>query len=315
MISNKEYKNKDLAQDKEYMDVRRRLPTYTPLNMSTELKVKDVVLGTYTLTDLFSKDSSAAMNCEARDNETRTRPLMRSVARAASFTIPRSVDSMPSENVNGPEDQPLRFVPCAYRSSTGKPSVSLKIIASPELGRGYNNHLRKTIASPRKGRASNDLRTSAQRRGRMSPCAPLIAGAPLHHGIPGLRKENDGEMCSNNQIRRTTRTSGSGGRRARHVINVSTPAGPPDAGGGTTCPLCAHADQPRLARQEGCFAASLHRLWVWSADQSRHCKWHSGRPPAHYGGQYRAADQAGPDDSGHIISPAPAWDAESDVGA
>ena len=89
MISNKEYKNKDLAQDKEYMDVRRRLPTYTPLNMSTELKVKDVVLGTYTLTDLFSKDSSAAMNCEARDNETRTRQLMRSVARAASFTIPR----------------------------------------------------------------------------------------------------------------------------------------------------------------------------------------------------------------------------------
>ena len=145
---------------------------------------------------------------------------MLSVARAASFTIPSSVDSMPSEDVNGPEDQPLRFVPCAYGSSTSKPSVSLKIIASPELGRGYNNHLRKTIASPRKGRASNDVRTSAQRRGRMSPCAPLIAGASLHHGLSDLRKENDGKMCSNNQIRRTTRTSGNGGCRTRHVINL-----------------------------------------------------------------------------------------------
>jgi hypothetical protein len=35
---------------------------------------------------------------------------------------------------------------------------------------------------------------------------------------------------------------------------------------------------PRLARQEGCVDASLRRLPIWSADQSRHCMWHTGRP-------------------------------------
>ncbi len=40
--------------------------------------------------------------------------------------------------------------------------------------------------------------------------------------------------------------------------------------------------------------------------------WRIGRPPTHYGGQYRAADQAGPDNSGHVISLAPEWDMESD---
>ncbi len=31
-------------------------------------------------------------------------------------------------------------------------------------------------------------------------------------------------------------------------------------------------------------------------------------------GQYRAADRAGPDDSARVMSLAPEWDAESDVG-
>jgi hypothetical protein len=35
---------------------------------------------------------------------------------------------------------------------------------------------------------------------------PLIAGASLHHGLPSLCKENDGEGCSNNMNRRKTRT-------------------------------------------------------------------------------------------------------------
>jgi hypothetical protein len=83
------------------MDVRHRLTTYTPtcnprhmqaLKVSIELKVKDVVPGTYTSTDTSSKDTSAHINCEVLDNQTRTRPLTLSVASAASITIPSSVD-------------------------------------------------------------------------------------------------------------------------------------------------------------------------------------------------------------------------------
>ena len=33
--------------------------------------------------------------------------------------------------------------------------------------------------------------------------------------------------------------------------------------------------------------------------------WRIGRSSTHYGGPYRAADQAGPDNSGRAISPAP----------
>ncbi len=41
----------------------------------------------------------------------------------------------------------------------------------------------------------------------------------------------------------------------------------------------------------------------------------TGRSTAHYDGPTAgAADQAGPDDSGCVISPAPEWDAECDVG-
>ena len=39
--------------------------------------------------------------------------------------------------------------------------------------------------------------------------APVHAGEigeSLQHGFPSLRKKNDGEMCSYNLIRRTTRT-------------------------------------------------------------------------------------------------------------
>jgi hypothetical protein len=80
------------------------------------------------------------------------------------------------------------------------------------------------------GRASNDIRTTAQSYGRMSLCMPLIAGASLHHGLPGLRRENDGEMCSYNMIRRDNSNLPGGGRSARHWINrlrtdVSLPEG------------------------------------------------------------------------------------------
>jgi hypothetical protein len=81
-------------------------------------------------------------------------------------------------------------------------------IASFGKGLGCNNCLRKTIASCTLRRASDldDTRTTAQRYGRMGLCMPLIAGASLYHGLPGLRKKNDGKMCSYNLIRRTVRT-------------------------------------------------------------------------------------------------------------
>jgi hypothetical protein len=114
MISNKDCKNNESSQDKvpECMDVRHRLTTYTPtcnprhmqaLKVSTELKDKDVVPGTYTSTDTSTKDTSAHIDCEVLDNQTITRPLTLSVASAASITIPSSVD--PPDLVK-PADQP-----------------------------------------------------------------------------------------------------------------------------------------------------------------------------------------------------------------
>ncbi len=106
------------------------------------------------------------------------------------------------------------------------------------------------------GRASNDIRTTAQRYGRMSLCMQLIAVASLHHGLPGLRKEKDGEMClmcSFNMIRWTTRTY--------LEENVVPDTGSIDSGRtcrrrrGKTSPLCDCGDLPRLARPEGCYAA------------------------------------------------------------
>ena len=55
----------------------------------------------------------------------------------------------------------------------------------------------------------------------------------------------------------------------------------------------------------------LHRLWVWSADQSRHCNWHSEREAA--SSLWWIVSGNGSCRAGRIISPAP--DAESDVGA
>ena len=146
------------------------------------------------------------------------RPRTRSIARVKRLVIPSPLEI--SEEEHG-QDRTSYFVPTPFGASkscgSSKPPLSSTIIASPRKGRGFNNHPWKTIAtrfaSPRKGRASNDCYTSAQRRGRMSQYMPLIAGASLHHGLPSLCKENDGERCSNNMIRRKTPTS-AGGRRA-----------------------------------------------------------------------------------------------------
>ena len=171
------------------------------------------------------------------------------MARAASFTSPSPAPSL--ENQTVPEDQPLRFETNDCRSSKPPVPVSSTRIASSGMRRGYINYLRKTIASSTKRRASNDIRTTAQRYGRMSLCMPLIAGASLHHGLPGLRKKNDGEMCSYNLIRRTTRTY--------LKKDVEPDTGSIDSGRtcrrrrGTTSPLRDRGDLPRLARPEGCF--------------------------------------------------------------
>ncbi len=130
--------------------------------------------------------------------------MTRSIARTSSFTTPSPVPS--SENQTRQEDQSLRFVTNYFKSSKPPVPMSPTRIMSSGKRRGYNNYLRKTIASSTKTRAFNDTRTTAQRYARMSLCMPLIAGASLRHGLPGLRKKNDGEMCSYNLIRRTTRT-------------------------------------------------------------------------------------------------------------
>ncbi len=126
-------------------------------------------------------------------------------------------------------------------------------MASSGQRRGYNNYLQKTVASSTMGRASNDIRTTAQRYGHMSLCLLLIAGSSLHHGLPGLRKENYGEICSYNMIRRTTRTY--------LEENVVPDTGSIDSGRtcrrwrGKTSQLCDRGDLPRLACQEGCYSA------------------------------------------------------------
>ena len=117
---------------------------------------------------------------------------MLSIARAASLTTPSPVPS--SENQNVPEDRPLHFETNDCGSSKPPVPVSPTRIASSRKRRGCNKYLRKTIASSTKRSTPNDTRTTAQRYGRMSLCMLLIAGALLHHGLPGLRKKNDGEI-------------------------------------------------------------------------------------------------------------------------
>ena len=151
--------------------------------------VKDVVQGTLPDTSSKDHDTSAYTDCEVRDKEPRERLLTRIIARAASFTTPSPIPS--SENQNVSEDQPLRFETNDYGSSKPPVPVSPTRITSSGKRRGYNNYLRKTIASSTMGRASNDIRTTAQRYGRMSLCMPLIAGASLHHGLPGLEQWRD----------------------------------------------------------------------------------------------------------------------------
>ncbi len=51
----------------------------------------------------------------------------------------------------------------------------------------------------------------------MSQYMPLIAGAPLHNGLPSLCKQNDGERCSNNTIRRKTPTSAGAGEAEPNI--------------------------------------------------------------------------------------------------
>ena len=182
------------------------------------------------------------IDCEDRYKEPREKPRTCSTAHAKRYIFSSSLDIPASEDEYGSEGLQLRTVINAIASF--QPAVVHNFFASPWQGRDSDN-LRKTIASSSKGRASNDSCTSAQRRGRMSPCIPLIAGASLHHGFPGLRKQNDGEMCSNNMIRRTTRTF-----RARHRI---------DNHSGRTCrrrrgkrPSATQPmELPRLARLQG----------------------------------------------------------------
>jgi hypothetical protein len=50
-------------------------------------------------------------------------------------------------------------------------------------------------------------------------------------------------------------TLSAGGRKARHRIDQTSPAGPVVAGGGTTSPQCARQHLPQPARPEGCYAA------------------------------------------------------------
>ena len=127
-----------------------------------------------------------------------------------------------------------------------------------------------------KTRAFNDTRTTAQRYGRMSLCMPLIAGASLHHGFPGLRKKNDGEMCSYNLIRRTTRTY--------LKEDVEPDTGSIDSGRtcrrrrGTTSPLRDRGDLPRLARPEGVSPQDEVRNYAARpASQSKHARAGLGR--------------------------------------
>ena len=72
---------------------------------------------------------------------------------------------------------------------------------------------------------------------------------------------------------------------------------------------------PRLARPEGCLDTSLIPLRGKVGEPVSASTGRTGRSTAHYDGPTAgAADQAGPDDSGRVISPAPEWDAECDVG-
>ena len=252
------------------------------------------------------------IDCEDRYKEPREKPRTCSTAHAKRYIFSSSLDIPASEDEYGSEGLQLRTMVNAIASF--QPTVLHNFFASPWQGRDYDNP-RKTIESSSKGRASNDSCTSAQRRGRMSPCIPLIAGASLHHGLPGLHKQNYGEMCSNKMIRRTTHTFRGGGRRTRHRIDNhsgrtcrrrrgndhtaprpwrSAPTSPP---GGVFRHLCLHLFEIYRLTSQGTLRAGSGGLQLTSVD----------RPP-------RATDQAGLDHSGRIISPAPEWDAENDAG-
>ena len=68
---------------------------------------KDVVPGTSPAT--FSKDTSAPMVYEVRDEEPREKLLTCCIARAASFTSPSPAPSLENQLETVPEDQPLRI--------------------------------------------------------------------------------------------------------------------------------------------------------------------------------------------------------------
>jgi hypothetical protein len=186
------------------------------------------------------------IDCEDRYEEPREKARTCSTAHAQRYIFSSSLDIPALEYVYGSEGLQLRTVFNAIASF--QQAVLHNFFASPWQGRESNNYLRKTSASF----ASNDTRTTAQRHGRMSLCMPLISGASLHHRLLGLRKKNNGEMCSY-MIRRTTRAylekdvepdtrSINSGRTCRRRR-------------GTTTPLRDRGDLPRLARPEGCFAA------------------------------------------------------------
>ena len=86
---------------------------------------------------------------------------------------------------------------------------------------------------------------------------------------------------------------------------------------GKTSPLRDRGEVPRLARPEGCFAARRSPPRDRAGELVQASTGRIGRSTTHFGGPTAgAADQAeaGPDDSGRVISPAPEWDAECDVG-
>jgi hypothetical protein len=147
---------------------------------------------------------------------------------------------------------------------------------------------------------------------------PLIAGESLHHGLPRFCKENDGEKCSNNMIRQTTQTSARG-HRARHRIDQTTLAGPVVAGAGTASPQLYNAPVnicPELAARRGVTLPGIVRYvarpaWPVKATTGRigGSATHSGRTAGLPRPRISWTRRLGP-----INSPAPEWDADSDIG-
>ena len=97
---------------------------------------------------------------------------------------------------------------------------------------------------------------------------------------------------------------------------IASPDGPVRRG--NYQPATQPMELPRLARPEGCLDTSLIPLCGKVGEPVSASTGRTGRSQAtthYYGGPTAAAaDQAGPDDSGRVISPAPEWDAGCDVG-